>query len=70
MNTQKINNFIDLQIKANKAMQVYGEIPAYVLERLIEVGNELTPEEHVASFFAFSKIMEGNATEIVLAELN
>jgi hypothetical protein len=70
MNTQKINDFIDLQIKANKAMHVYGEVPTYVLERLIEVGNELTPEEHAASFLTFSEMMEGNTAKMVLAELN
>jgi hypothetical protein len=66
---QKINNFIDLQLKANKAYQNYGEVPYFIVEQLSKASNKLTYEEIKDAFTIFTSLISENE-EIIRAELN
>lgn len=69
VNEQKINNFIDLQLKANKAYQNYGKVPYFIVEQLSKASNKLTFEEIEDAFTIFTSLISENE-EIIRAELN
>ena len=35
--SQKIEKFVDLQVKANQAIRTYGDIPNHILEEIMEI---------------------------------
>jgi len=69
INEQKINSFIDLQIKANRMYKNYGEIPILILDQLDEVSKILTVEEIEDAFIIFMDLADKNK-DIIRAELN
>jgi len=67
--SQKIEKFVDLQVKANQAIRTYGDIPNHILEEIMEISMELSEDEHIEALNSLVEIMTYN-DEIAIAELN
>jgi hypothetical protein len=55
MNIQKVKRFIELQERANREIDTYGETSMSTMEMLEEIGDSLTPEEIEETIKMYSK---------------
>ena len=55
MKIQKVKRFIELQERANREIDTYGETSTSTMEMLEEIGDSLTPEEIKETIKMYSK---------------